>query len=223
MDAAYLDHLAARGVDPRAELEDADDWLGEPLTDADGAAIWRSIGTPEEPPYGDFPPPGDARRTEVQSDADAVDSAVRDRAGDLAAEAKAATRAPSKSHSAGDSHTDKPEQQADEETTKESDDDSNSATDDRGVSELTQDADATPTHAAEVEPVAATGTTACAIAVTRAHCAIDRAHQQLDTIEQQAAAERDDELTRWHADDTTAQQAANDTAAHDSAAVHGGE
>lgn len=71
------------------------------------------------------------------------------------------------------------------------------------------------------DPVAVSETTACAIAVTRAQCAIDRAHQQLDTAEQEAAAERDDELTRWHADDTAAQTENQQTQNHDAAGEPG--
>jgi hypothetical protein len=77
--------------------------------------------------------------------------------------------------------------------------------------------------AEDVQPVAVTETTACAVAVTRARCSVDRVRQQLDAVEQSEAAERDEELGRWHADDTAAQattdRARSDSAAQDSATV----
>ncbi|MFI5712939.1 hypothetical protein [Kribbella sp. NPDC051620] len=80
-----------------------------------------------------------------------------------------------------------------------------------GVSESRKAAEAAPavekSADAKVadEPVAVAETTACAVAVTRARCVVDRARQQLDAAEQESATERDEELARWHRDDTAAQ------------------
>jgi len=126
-----------------------------------------------------------------------------------AADAEDATMA----ESATAGHVDKSQQQDDERAGAEP----ISVSAERGSSELSDDADTTPAgQAAEVEPVAVSETTACAVAVTRAHCAVDRARQQLEEAQRESADERDDELARWHADDTTArveaEQATDDSA-----------
>ncbi|WP_460652335.1 hypothetical protein [Kribbella endophytica] len=61
---------------------------------------------------------------------------------------------------------------------------------------------------------AATETSACSVAISRARRSVEQVHERIE-VDQQARDERDDELARWHADDRAAsaadEQAIEDT------------
>ncbi|GAA0948670.1 hypothetical protein GCM10009554_46510 [Kribbella koreensis] len=187
----WMEHEAAQhygDLDNTENLDAADDtddpvpvelrgkgWLGDPLTDADKEAAWKAGSGPTA--ERERPPYGDwAAPGSHQGQEQAS------QVGDQAAE-----------HSHDNSEN------------------NNAVTDGAGVSEPIEAAEAAP--AAEKpadektadEPVAVTETTACAVAAARAQCVVDQARQQLDAAQQASANERDEELARWHRDDTAAQ------------------
>lgn len=226
------DHAAAArfgDADRHLIYIDDSEAVSEPTNDLDDSSVDETAVVVTDEAVADETPT-DGRAVETPTQADRGDAAELD--GAAAEIEQGVETAPSDASSNDDAdstepaeqdHTDKSrqpvDQRADTEPTAAAADPRNSASSD-GAAAVTAD------EAADVEPVAVTETTACTVAVTRARCAVERVQQQLDVVEQEAAAERDDELARWHADDTAAQfeteRVADDTAQLDSAPVRGG-